>query len=102
MKRGKYFKEDFTNAVYEYKNGYTTAEVNAKYNIPGSTIRHHKLNPELKISGGRPSILTKDQEQYLVELLKKSRNKRPLFNKLVVVKLAAEYVELVTDICMYI
>ena len=60
MKRGKYSKENFMKAVYEYNNGSTSAEVTAKYNIPGSTIRHHKLNPALKIGGGRLSLLNLD------------------------------------------
>ena len=83
-------------AVYEYNNGSTSAEVTAKYNIPGSTIRHHKLNPALKIGGGRPTILTKDQEQYLVELLKNLEVNGVRLTKVVVIKLASEYVELVT------
>ena len=66
------------------------------YNIPSSTVRHHKLNPSLKIGGGRPTILTKDQEQYLVELLKNLEINGFRLTKSVVTKLASEYVELVT------
>ena len=96
MKRGNYSKEDFLKAVHDLKSGSTSSEVTEKYNIPSSTVRHHKLNPSLKIGGGRPTILTKDQEQYLVELLKNLEINGFRLTKSVVTKLASEYVELVT------
>lgn len=96
MKRGNYSKEDFFKAVHDLKNGSTSSEVTAKYNIPSSTVRHHKLNPSLKLGGGRPTILTKDQEQYLVELLKNLEINGFRLTKLILTKLASEYVELVT------
>ncbi|CAF3400848.1 unnamed protein product [Rotaria socialis] len=96
MKRGNYSKEDFLKAVDEYKKGVASAQVTAKYNIPSSTIRNHKSNPTRKIGGGRPTILNKDQEQYLVELLKNLEINGVRLTKSVVRKLASEYAEHVT------
>ncbi|CAF3903029.1 unnamed protein product [Rotaria sp. Silwood1] len=97
MERGNYSKEDFLKAFHEYKNGATSSAVTVKYNVPGSTIRNHKSNPTMKIGGGRPTLLTNDQEQKLVELLKNLEVAGVRLTKLVVMKLASEYVQLVTS-----
>ncbi|CAF4688913.1 unnamed protein product [Rotaria sp. Silwood1] len=89
MKRGKYSK-DFLKAFHEYKNGATSSKVTAKYNIPGSTLRNHKSDPTMKIHGGRSTLLTKHQEQYLVELLKNLEVADVRLIKLLVMKLVSE------------
>ncbi|CAF3453776.1 unnamed protein product [Rotaria sp. Silwood1] len=96
MKRGKYSK-DFLKAFHEYKNGATSSKVTAKYNIPESTLRNHKSDPKMKIRGGRSSLLTKHQEQYLVELLKNLEVAGVRLTKLLVMKLVSENVQLVTN-----
>ncbi|CAF3841297.1 unnamed protein product [Rotaria sp. Silwood1] len=89
MKRGKYSK-DFLKAFHEYKNGATSSKVTAKYNIPGSTLRNHKSDPTMKIHGGCSTLLTKHQEQYLVELLKNLEVADVRLIKLLVMKLVSE------------
>jgi transposase len=95
-KRGNYSREDLVKAVYEYKNGATSSEVTTKYNVPGSTVRNHKCNPKKRIGGGRPTLLTNHQEQYLVELLKNLEVNGIRLTKPLVMQLASEYIQLVT------
>lgn len=96
MKRGNYSNEDFIKAVHDVKNGSTSSEITAKYHIPSSTVRFHKSNSSVRIGGGRPTILTNYQENYLVELLKNLEVNGAHLTKVVVIKLASEYAELVT------
>ncbi len=70
MNRFNYSKEDLTKALDDYRNGSTSAETTAKYGVPRSTVRNHKSKPGLRIGGGRLSLLSNQQEQYLVELFK--------------------------------
>lgn len=96
MKRSNYPKEDLTKAVQEYKNGSTSSAITTKYGIPGSTVRNHKSNSKLRVGGGRPTLLTNHQEQYLVELLKNLELVGVRLTKPVVIKLSSEYVHVVT------
>jgi hypothetical protein len=96
MKRSNYSKEDLTKAVNEYKNGSTSSSLTTKYGIPGSTIRNHKSNQKLRIRGGRPTLLTNHQEQYLVELLKNLEFVGVRLTKPVVMRLSSEYLQFVT------
>ncbi|CAF4994429.1 unnamed protein product, partial [Rotaria sp. Silwood1] len=92
-----YSKEALTKAIEEYKNGSTSSELTTKYGIPGSTIRNHKSNSKLKVGGGRPTLLTDQQEQYLVELLINLELVGVRLTKPVVIKLSSEYAQAVSD-----
>ncbi|CAF3088028.1 unnamed protein product [Rotaria sp. Silwood2] len=96
MKRSNYSKENLLKAVEEYKNGATSTDVSSKYGVPGSTVRNHNYNSQMRFGGGRPTILTSQQEQYLVELLKNLEFIGLRLMKVVVMKLGSEYVKLVT------
>ncbi|CAF1501466.1 unnamed protein product [Rotaria sp. Silwood1] len=96
-KRSLYSKEALTKAIEEYKNGSTSSELTTKYGIPGSTIRNHKSNSKLKVGGGRPTLLTDQQEQYLVELLINLELVGVRLTKPVVIKLSSEYAQAVSD-----
>ncbi len=96
MKRANYTKENLTKAVDDYKNGFTSTEISIKYGVPSSTIRNHKSKPELKIGGGRPTVITKDQEKYLVELFKNLETIGVRLTKLVVLQLATDFIKFVT------
>ncbi len=98
MKRVTHSKETLTKAVSEYQNGSTSAAITAKYGVPGSTVRNHKSNPKLRIGGGRPTLLTNEQEQYLVELLKNLEVIGVRLTKSLVLQLASEYIQFVTGI----
>ncbi|CAF4468211.1 unnamed protein product, partial [Rotaria magnacalcarata] len=82
MKRSNYSKENLLRAVEEYKNG--------------ATVRNHNYNSKMIFRGGRPTVLTSHQEQYLVELLKNLEFIGLRLMKVVVMKLGSEYVKLVT------
>ncbi|CAF3073579.1 unnamed protein product, partial [Rotaria sp. Silwood2] len=58
------------NALEEYKTGATSSEVSLKYGVPGSTVRNHNCNSQMRFGVGHPTVLTNHQEQCLVELLK--------------------------------
>ncbi|CAM4946739.1 unnamed protein product [Rotaria socialis] len=96
MKRSNYSKENLLKAVEEYKNGATSTEVSSKYGVPGSTVRNHNYNSKMRFGGGRPTVLTSHQEQYLIELLKNLEFIGLRLMKVVVMKLGSEYVKLVT------
>jgi hypothetical protein len=96
MKRSSYSKEDLARAVDEYNHGAISTAITAKYGIPGSTIRNHKLNPKLGIGSGRPTLLSNEQEKYLVELLKNLEVIGVRLTKPVVIELASDYVKRVT------
>ncbi|CAF4632424.1 unnamed protein product, partial [Rotaria socialis] len=83
-------------ALEEYKNGATSSEVSLKYGVPASTVRNHNSNSQMTFGSGRPTVLKIDQEQYLVELLKNLEIIGLRLMKTVVMKLASEYVKLIT------
>ncbi|CAF4608240.1 unnamed protein product [Rotaria sp. Silwood2] len=82
-KRNPYSKEALTKAIDEYKNGSTSSELTTKYGIP--------------VGGGRPALLTDQQEQYLVELLINLELVGVRLTKPVVIKLSSEYAQAVSD-----
>ncbi|CAF1193412.1 unnamed protein product [Rotaria sordida] len=95
MERGNYSKEDLIKAINDFKNGFTSAAVAAKYEILSSTVRKHNSNPELRIGGGHPTLLSNEQEQYLVQLFKNLEFIDVRLTKKVVLDLASDYVRLV-------
>ena len=96
MKRSNYSEETLREAVDDYINGATSSEVTKKFGIPASTIRNHKSNPTLKVGGGRPGLLSKEQDTYLMELLKNIENAGLPLTKPTLLMLSSEYVQLVT------
>ncbi|CAF3747419.1 unnamed protein product, partial [Rotaria sp. Silwood1] len=89
-------KENFIKAVNDFKNGFTSAALAAKYGIPSSTVREHNSSPELRIGGEHPTLLSNEQEQYLVQLFKNLEFIGVRLTKKVVWDLASDYVGLVT------
>ena len=96
MTGGNYSKDDFIKVLDEYKSGIAFVQLAEKYNIPSSTMRNHKSNLTRKIGGGRPTILNKNQEHYLVELLKNLEINGVRSTKSAVKKLSSEHAELVS------
>ena len=62
----KYPKQSLIDAVNGTLDSKSAAE---NFNIPASTIRHHRQNPCLRSKRGRPSYLTPTEESYFVTLL---------------------------------
>ncbi|CAF4710114.1 unnamed protein product [Rotaria sp. Silwood1] len=85
-----------TFSVNDFKNGFTSAALAAKYGIPSSTVREHNSSPELRIGGEHPTLLSNEQEQYLVQLFKNLEFIGVRLTKKVVWDLASDYVGLVT------
>ena len=96
MKKSNYSKENLIKALEEYKNGTTSSEVSLKYGVPASTVRNHNSNSQMTFGSGHPTVLKIDQEQYLVELLKNLEIIGLRLMKTIVMKLASEYVKLIT------
>ena len=63
----KYTREALANAIVSDLDSKAAA---IKFNVPASTIRQHRREPLLNARAGRPSHLTRDQENHFVSLLK--------------------------------
>ncbi|CAF1549570.1 unnamed protein product [Adineta ricciae] len=94
--RVNYPKENFPLAVEEYNNGASSSDLTKKYGIPGSTIRNHKSNPNLKVGAGRPTLLSNEQEKYLVELLKSLETIGCRLTKPTALQISSDYVQRIT------
>ena len=59
----KYTREALVNAVF---NNLDSKAAAIEFNVPASTIRHHRRKPPVNIRIGRPSYITSDQEKHFV------------------------------------
>jgi transposase len=92
MTREEYDQETLVKAVVEYRDGASSNELATKYEIPSSTIRNHKSNPNMRIGSGRPTLLTNHEERYFVELLKNLESIGVRLTKPVVRNLSSDYI----------
>lgn len=96
MGRDRYSKKDLLKAIDEYKSGSSSTDIAKKYGIPGSTIRNHKINPNLRAGSGRPPLLNNDQEQHLVAMLKNLDSVGLRLTKALIMRLSSDYINSVT------
>lgn len=84
----KYNHQSLLDAVASDLSSKTAA---AQYNVPASTIRQHRREPNLTAGAGRPTYLTAEEESYLVSLLKLLPEYGFDVTKEIALQLAAEY-----------
>ncbi|CAF1282496.1 unnamed protein product [Didymodactylos carnosus] len=91
----QYTSENVKDAVAAYKSGSMTSVQAAKtFKVPESTIRNHARNSQLKIGVDRKTLLSEEEEQYFVSLIKYAQYYGTKFTKSIVRKYAAHYLKL--------
>ncbi|CAF4156937.1 unnamed protein product [Adineta steineri] len=96
MKRShqKYFTEKLQQAIKAYSDGSMSSVEAAEHcGVPQSTVRNHKRQPAMKIGSGRPFLLSKTDEEYLVELLLSLERMNIRLTKNKVLKIAEEFIK---------
>jgi transposase-like protein len=89
----KYSMESLQQAIEACSDGsITSVEAAKNYGVPQSTIRNHKRQPSMSIGSGRPSLLNKTDEEYLVQLLLDLEQMSVRLTKHKVLKVAQEFV----------
>jgi len=67
--RSKYSKEQLESAIRTYKAGkMSLSEVSKQFNVPTSTLCD-RINKKVKGTLGRPTVLSREEEEILVERL---------------------------------
>ncbi|CAF4021304.1 unnamed protein product [Rotaria sp. Silwood1] len=90
----KYSSESLQQAIQAYSSGSMSSLDAAKfYGVPESTIRNHKRRPAMNIGSGRPYLLKRNDEDYLVQLLLDLERTGFRLTKRKVRKISEEYVE---------
>ncbi|CAF0967846.1 unnamed protein product [Rotaria sordida] len=90
----KYSSENLRQAIQAYSSGSMSSVDAAKfYGVPESTIRNHKRRPAMTIGSGRPYLLKKNDEEYLVQLLLDLEQTGLRLTKKKVMKVSQDYVE---------
>ena len=95
-RRSVYPKDKLVNAIRAVANKkMTSLQASRLYGVPSSTIRSHLSDQTLRIGAGRPCYLTKKKEAYLVEVIKSLATIGIRLTRVVVHKIAGEYLRLV-------
>ncbi|CAF3366433.1 unnamed protein product [Rotaria sp. Silwood2] len=90
----KYSSENLQQATHAYSSGSMSSVDAAKfYGVPESTIRNHKRRPAMNIGSGRPYLLKRNHEDYLVQLLLDLERTGFRLTKKKVMKISQDYVE---------
>jgi transposase len=89
----KYSLESLQQAIKACSDGLMSSVEAAKsYGVPESTIRNHKRQPSMSIGSGRPFLLNKTEEEYLVQLLLDLEQMSVRLTKDKVLKVVQEFV----------
>ncbi|CAF3241860.1 unnamed protein product [Rotaria socialis] len=95
-RRVTYSLDDFRNAISAYRSkSMTSVDASKKFDVPESTIRKHKNNAKNYVGSGHPSLLSIDQEQYLVILLKELESIGIRLTKTTLSKIAGDFIRAV-------
>jgi hypothetical protein len=73
----------------------SSIEASKKFDDPESTIRKHKNNTKNHVGSGHPSLLSINQEQYLVVLLKELESIGIRLTKRTLSKIAGDFIRAV-------
>ena len=89
----KYLREALQQAIKAYSNGSMSSVEAAKhFGVPQSTIRNHKRQPPISIGSGLPYLLTKIDEDHLVQLFLDLEQTGFRLTKSKMMKIARDYV----------
>ncbi|CAF4000203.1 unnamed protein product, partial [Rotaria sp. Silwood1] len=95
-RRVTYSLDAFCNAVTAYRNKtMTSIEASKKFGVPESTIRKHKDNRSNRVGSGRPSVLSVDQEQYLVALLQELQSIGVRLTREILAKITGDFIRMI-------
>ncbi|CAF4561957.1 unnamed protein product [Didymodactylos carnosus] len=72
----------------------TSVQAAKTFKVPESTIRNHARNSQLKIGVSQKTLLSEEEEQYFVSLIKYAQYFGTKFTKSIVRKYAARYLQL--------
>ena len=90
--RRLYLKEQLVAAIDAVKAGnMSSVKVSRVYGVPQSTIRCHINNPELRIGPVRRYYLTRNEEKYLIGLIKYLEKISVRLTKAIFKRTAGEY-----------
>ncbi|CAF3808189.1 unnamed protein product [Rotaria sp. Silwood1] len=73
----------------------TSIEASKKFGVPESTIRKHKDNRSNRVGSGRPSVLSVDQEQYLVALLQELQSIGVRLTREILAKITGDFIRMI-------
>ncbi|CAF0964997.1 unnamed protein product, partial [Didymodactylos carnosus] len=95
VRKKTYTINELKQAVEAVREGrMNSKEAGLKFNVPDSTIRHHTNNHYSKIGAGRKTYLSREQEEYLISLIKSLEDFGHKCTNELVMKLCGDYMQL--------
>jgi len=96
--RTTYSLDAFHQAISAYRDKIMSSiEASEKFGVPQSTIRKHKNNTNNHVGSGRPSILSNNQEKYLVALLEELHSAGVRLTKETLSKISGDFMRKVKN-----